>query len=97
VHAAASTVATFRGWTSQPGRPGNKVDNGRWVLEPLDSRYRLFMATAGGIAIPRFVVWLIWVVLIALLVILLAWIIHRAGGGTFNVKLGHFSMQIGVS
>jgi hypothetical protein len=55
------------------------------------------MASVAGIAIPRFVVWLIWVVLIALLIILLAWIIHRAGGGTFIVKLGHFSLQLGVS
>jgi len=55
------------------------------------------MASAGGFAIPRFVVWILWIVVIALLIILLAWVIHRAGGGTFNVKLGHFSMQIGVS
>jgi hypothetical protein len=55
------------------------------------------MATIGGVVIPRFVITLIWIVLVILVIILLAWIVHRAGGGTFIVRLGHFSMQLGVS
>jgi hypothetical protein len=55
------------------------------------------MAEVGGVAIPRFVWTLIWIVVIVLIIIGLAWIVHKFGGGTFIVKLGHFSLQIGVS
>lgn len=55
------------------------------------------MAKLGGFAIPGFVVTLIWIVLIVLVIILLAWVVHLSGGGTFILRLGHFSMQIGVN
>jgi hypothetical protein len=55
------------------------------------------MASIGGYAIPRFVWTLIWIVIVILLIILLALVVHHFGGGTFIVRLGHFSMQIGVS
>ena len=55
------------------------------------------MVSVGGVAIPRFVWTLVWIVVIILVIILLAWVIHKFGGGTFIVKLGHFSMQLGVS
>jgi hypothetical protein len=50
-----------------------------------------------AVVIPRFVWWLVWIVVIALVIILLAWIIHLTGGGLVVLKLGHFHMQIGVS
>lgn len=40
---------------------------------------------------------LIWIVVIILVIILLAWIIHLIGGGVFNLRLGHFRLQIGVT
>ncbi len=55
------------------------------------------MATIAGVGIPHFVITLLWIVFIILVIILLAWVVHRAGGGTFIVRLGHFSMQLGVS
>lgn len=55
------------------------------------------MATAGEIAIPRFVWTLIWIVVFILVIIFLALIVHHFGGGTFILKLGHFSMQVGVN
>ena len=60
-------------------------------------RYRSIMASFAGVEIPRFVVFLLWIVFFVLVIILLAWIVHRAGGGTFVLKLGHFSMQVGVN
>ena len=55
------------------------------------------MAKVGSLAIPGFVVTLIWIVLIVLVIILLAWIVYRSGGGLLDLKIGHFRMQIGVS
>lgn len=55
------------------------------------------MASIGELGIPRIVWTLIWIVVIILVVILLALVVHHFGGGTFVLRLGHFSMQIGVS
>lgn len=55
------------------------------------------MTRLGSFAIPGFVMTLIWVVLVILAVILLAWIVHLAGGGLFEIKLGHFKLLIGVT
>jgi uncharacterized integral membrane protein len=55
------------------------------------------VAKVGGFAIPGFVLWLIWIVAIILVIILLAYIVHLTGGGSFDLKLGHFSLHIGVS
>lgn len=55
------------------------------------------VAKVGGFAIPGFVITLIWLVVIILVIILLAYIVHLTGGGQFVLKLGHFSLQIGVS
>jgi len=55
------------------------------------------VAKVGRFAIPGFVVTVIWIVLIILVLILLAWIVHLAGGGLFNLKLGHFTLKIGVT
>lgn len=51
----------------------------------------------GRFAIPGFVMTIIWIVLVILVIILLAWIVHLAGGGLFVLRLGHFKLQIGVT
>jgi len=38
-----------------------------------------------------------WLVLIILAIILLAWIVHWAGGGIANIRLGHFILRIGFT
>ncbi|HVB45786.1 MAG TPA: hypothetical protein VNF47_24185 [Streptosporangiaceae bacterium] len=40
---------------------------------------------------------IIWLVVVVLVIILLAWIVHLAGGGLFELRLGHFRLLIGVS
>jgi hypothetical protein len=55
------------------------------------------VAKVGSVAIPSFVMLIIWIVLVILVVILLAWIIHLVGGGSFDLRLGHFDLHIGVS
>jgi len=55
------------------------------------------MVKAGGYAIPGIVMFVIWIVLIVLAVILLAWIAHWAGGGLLDLRLGHFRLDIGFT
>jgi len=53
--------------------------------------------SVAGYAIPGIVVFLIWVVIAILAIILLAFIVHWAGGGALNLKLGHFVMNVGFT
>ena len=53
--------------------------------------------TIRGYAIPGIALFFAWLVLIILAIILLAWIVHLAGGGLFELRLGHFRLQIGVT
>jgi hypothetical protein len=53
--------------------------------------------TVGGLAIPGFVVFLIWLVLVILAIILLAFIVHWAGGAVLNLRLGHFLLNVGFN
>jgi len=39
----------------------------------------------------------IWIVLIVLAVILLAWLVHLVGGGLLNLRLGHFRLDVGFT
>lgn len=55
------------------------------------------MARLGSFAIPSFVMTVIWIVVVILVIILLAWIVHIAGGGLFELKLGHFKLVLGVT
>ncbi len=55
------------------------------------------MVKVGSLIIPRFVMLLVWIVLVILVIILLAWIIHLIGGGSFDLRLGHFSLHLGVT
>jgi len=38
-----------------------------------------------------------WLALIILAIILLAWIVHWAGGGIAHIKLGHFILDVGFT
>jgi hypothetical protein len=53
--------------------------------------------TVAGYAIPGIVVFVFWVVVVILAIILLASIVHWAGGGALNLKLGHFVLNVGFT
>jgi hypothetical protein len=55
------------------------------------------MARVGGFGIPGFVWFLIWLVICILLLILLALLVHKLGGASLSIKLGHFYLNIGVT
>lgn len=54
-------------------------------------------ATVAGYAIPGIVVFFFWVVVVILAIILLAFIVHWAGGGLLNLRVGHFTLDVGFS
>ena len=39
----------------------------------------------------------IWLVVVVLAIILLAFIVHWAGGGLLDLRLGHFVLNVGVT
>ena len=51
----------------------------------------------GGYAIPGIIVFFIWLVVVILAIILLAFIVHWAGGGSLNLHLGHFVLDVGFT
>jgi len=51
----------------------------------------------AGYAIPGIVMFFAWLVLIVLALILLAWIVHWAGGGLLDLRLGHFKLDVGFT
>jgi hypothetical protein len=51
----------------------------------------------AGWAIPGIVWFFIWIVLVVLAIILLASIVHWAGGGVLNLRVGHFLLNVGFS
>ena len=53
--------------------------------------------TVAGYAIPGIIVFFFWVVLVVLAIILLAYIVHWAGGGVLNLRLGHFVLNVGFT
>lgn len=53
--------------------------------------------TVAGYAIPGIVLFFVWIVLIILAIILLAFIVHWAGGGLLNLRLGHFTLKVGFT
>jgi hypothetical protein len=55
------------------------------------------VAKVGGYAIPGIVMFFIWIVLIALAIILLALLVHWAGGGLLDLRLGHFRLDVGFT
>jgi hypothetical protein len=55
------------------------------------------VARVGGYAIPGIVMFFIWIVLIIVAIILLAMIVHWAGGGLLDVRIGHFHLDVGFT
>ena len=53
--------------------------------------------TVAGYAIPGIVVFFFWLVVVILAIFLLAAIVHWAGGGVLNLRLGHFILNVGFS
>jgi hypothetical protein len=53
--------------------------------------------TIAGYAIPGIVVFFFWVIIVILVIILLAFIVHKAGGGVLNLRLGHFTLNVGFT
>jgi hypothetical protein len=43
------------------------------------------------------VLFFIWLVAVVLAIILLAFIVHWAGGGLLDLRLGHFVLNVGVT
>jgi len=53
--------------------------------------------TVAGRPIPGVVLFFAWLVLIVVAIIVLAWIVHAAGGGLLNFRLGHFRLDVGFT
>jgi len=53
--------------------------------------------TIAGYVIPGIVVFFFWVVVVILAIIPLALIVHWAGGGVLNLRLGHFMLNVGFT
>ncbi len=53
--------------------------------------------SVGGYAIPGIVVLFFWLVIVILAIVLLAFIVHWAGGGALNLRLGHFILDVGFT
>jgi hypothetical protein len=53
--------------------------------------------SVAGYAIPGIVVFFIWLVIAILAIILLAFIVHWAGGGLLSLRLGHFVLNVGFT
>lgn len=53
--------------------------------------------TVAGYAIPGIVVFFFWLVVVILAIFLLAAIVHWAGGGVLNLRLGHFNLNVGFN
>ena len=53
--------------------------------------------SVGGYAIPSIVWFFIWVVIAILAILLLAFIVHWAGGGKLDLQLGHFFLDVGFT
>ena len=51
----------------------------------------------AGYAIPGIIVFFIWLVVVILAIILLAFIVHWAGGGVLHIRLGHFNLTVGFT
>jgi len=51
----------------------------------------------GGYAIPGIVVFFFWLVVCIVAIILLARLVHWAGGGVGHLRLGHFTLNVGFN
>jgi len=48
-------------------------------------------------SIPRWAAVILWLLIIAIVIILVALVVHALGGGMMNVHLGHFVFRLGVT
>jgi uncharacterized integral membrane protein len=53
--------------------------------------------SVAGYALPGIVVFFIWLVVIILAIVLLAFIVHWAGGAGLNLHIGHFELNVGFT
>jgi hypothetical protein len=53
--------------------------------------------TVSGHAIPAIVVLFFWLLVVILSIVLVAYIVHGAGGGVMNLRLGHFVLNVGFT
>ena len=53
--------------------------------------------SVAGYAIPGIVLFFFWLVVVILAIVLLAFIVHWAGGGVLNLRLGHFTLDVGFT
>ena len=53
--------------------------------------------SVGGYALPGIVVFFIWLVVVILAIILLAFVVHWAGGASLDLHLGHFVLDVGIT
>jgi hypothetical protein len=53
--------------------------------------------TIAGYAIPGIVVFFFWLVVAIIAIILLAKVVHWAGGGVMHLRIGHFILNAGFS
>jgi hypothetical protein len=51
----------------------------------------------GRRSIPGIVWFFIWLVAVIVVIFILAAIVHWAGGGLLNAKLGHFYLNVGFT
>jgi hypothetical protein len=51
----------------------------------------------AGYAIPGIIWFFIWLVVVILAIFLLAFIVHWAGGGALDLRLGHFVLNVGFT
>jgi hypothetical protein len=77
-----------------------RVDTKQMAIKSVIGGYLGAMArtrSVAGYAIPGIVLLFLWLVLIILAIILLAFIVHWAGGGLLNLRLGHFILNVGFT
>jgi hypothetical protein len=71
----------------------SRLSRASWGNLALVARTR----SVAGYAIPGIVLLFAWIVLIILVIIVLAFIVHWAGGGLLNLRLGHFVLNVGFT
>jgi hypothetical protein len=53
--------------------------------------------SVAGYSIPGFIVFLFWVVIAILAIVILGAIAHWAGGGSLDMHIGHFVLDVGFT
>jgi len=53
--------------------------------------------TVAGYAIPGIILFFFWLVVVILAIVVLGFIVHWAGGGLLNLRLGHFVLTVGFT